>query len=61
MDKIRRYLLEVREELTKVKWPKRDEVIRLTTVVFIISTGVGAYLGALDYFFTKALEFILNN
>ncbi len=48
-------------ELTKVSWPKREEVIKLTTVVSIISVIVGAYLGALDLIFTKILEYIISS
>ncbi len=53
------YFREVREELAKVEWPKKEEVLRLTAVVFIISAVVGAYLGGLDYIFTKVLEYII--
>jgi len=53
------YLSEVRLELSKVTWPKRSEVIKLTAVVFIISGIVGAYTGTLDYIFTKLLEFFV--
>ena len=54
------YLKEVRNELTKVTWPKRQEVVRLTLVVFVFSAIVAGYLGALDYVFTKALEQFLQ-
>lgn len=53
------YLSEVRLELSKVTWPKRNEVIKLTLIVFIISAIVGAYTGALDFVFTKLLEFLV--
>lgn len=56
MRKVTGYLSEVRGELSKVVWPKREEIIRLTLVIFIISTVVGAYVGALDYGMTKLLE-----
>jgi preprotein translocase subunit SecE len=50
------YLKDVRLELTKVVWPKKEEVIKLTLIVFIISVVVAAYTGALDFVFTKLLE-----
>jgi preprotein translocase subunit SecE len=53
------YLQGVRQELSKVVWPKRAEVIKLTLIVFIISGVVGAYTGALDYVFTKLLEVVI--
>jgi len=60
MNKVFSYLKEVRSELTKVVWPKRDEVIKLTLVVLIISAIVGGYVGALDYIFTNLLKTILT-
>ena len=46
--------------MTKVVWPKRDDVVRLTFVVIIISLIVGVYVGALDFALTKALEFVVS-
>jgi preprotein translocase subunit SecE len=54
------YFKDVRLELTKVTWPKREEVIRLTLLVFACSIVVAAYLGALDYGFTKLLEVMVS-
>ena len=54
------YLKEVRLELSKVVWPKREEVIKLTLIVIIISVIVGLYLGALDFIYTKLLELLIN-
>ena len=59
MKQVLAYLSEVRLELSKVTWPKRNDVIKLTLIVFIISGIVGAYTGALDYLFTKLLEFFV--
>jgi len=59
VDKLVKYLREVKIELGKVVWPKREEVIKLTSVVFIISVVVGAYLGGLDLMFTKLLTYII--
>jgi len=54
------YLKEVRLELSKVVWPKREEVIKLTLIVIIISVIVGLYLGALDFIYTKLLELLIS-
>lgn len=54
------YLKEVRLELSKVVWPKREAVIKLTLTVIIISTLVGAYIGALDFSLTKVLELLVS-
>jgi preprotein translocase subunit SecE len=54
------YLREVRLELTKVTWPKKNDIIKLTLIVLIISTILGAYLGFLDFTFTKLLKVFLS-
>ena len=60
MRKITDYLAEVKYELTKVTWPKRQETIRLTLTVLAISVVVGAFAGGLDYLFTKLLAIVVN-
>lgn len=55
-----KYLQEVRGELSKVVWPNKEEVIKLTIIVLIISAIVGLYVGALDFVFTKFLEIVIT-
>jgi len=43
------FLSEVRTELLKVSWPKREDVIKLTLIVLLVSAIVGLYVGGLDY------------
>lgn len=50
---------EVKMELSKVTWPTRNEVIKLTLTVFAVSAIIGFFVGALDYGFTKVLSLIL--
>lgn len=54
------FLKEVRDELKKVVWPTRNEVIRLTSLVIVISLIVGFFLGGLDYVFTKLTALIIR-
>lgn len=53
------FLKEVRDELKKVVWPTRDEIIRLTGVVILVSLGVGLFLGGVDFVLTKLIELIV--
>jgi preprotein translocase subunit SecE len=55
------YFKEVRLELSKVVWPDRADVIKLTVIVFIFSAIVALYVGGLDVLFTKLLESVLTN
>ncbi|MEK7517805.1 MAG: preprotein translocase subunit SecE [Patescibacteria group bacterium] len=54
------FLKETRDELKKVVWPGRTEVIRLTIVVIVTSLIVGILLGGLDFVFTKILEIVIK-
>lgn len=50
------FLKESRAELRKVRWPTREETIRYTASVILISATLAIFLGGLDYLF----QFILN-
>jgi len=54
------FLKEVRSELVKVVWPSRQEVIKLTIIVIVISTALGLYIGSLDLIFTKVTDLFVN-
>ncbi len=54
------FLRETRDELSKVTWPSQDEIIRLTLIVIFISIVVGAYIGGLDFLFTKLIAQIIK-
>ena len=54
------FLKEVRDELKKVIWPTRAEVIRLTGVVIIISVVVGIFLGGTDFILTKLVGLLIT-
>jgi preprotein translocase subunit SecE len=55
-----KFLRETYDELTKVVWPTRNEVIRLTVVVIAISVLIGLYIGGLDYIFTKITGLLIK-
>lgn len=55
-----RFLAETYDELKKVTWPTKDEIVRLTAVVIFISVIVGLYIGGLDYVLTKLLGLIIK-
>lgn len=55
-----KFFTEVKAELSKVTWPTKDQVIRLTMVVIIISLAVGLFIGGLDFILTKLVELIVK-
>lgn len=54
-----KFLIETKDELQKVTWPTKAEIIRLTIVVIFISAIVGLYVGGLDFVFTKLTELLI--
>ena len=51
---------EAVDELKKVTWPTKDDVIRLTITVIIISIFVGIFLGVIDFGLEKFIERIVT-
>lgn len=54
------FFKEVKSELDKVIWPSRQEAIKLTLVIILVSVAVGIFIGGLDFIFTKIMEIILR-
>lgn len=54
------FISEVRVELSKVTWPSRAEVVKLTLIVFLVSVIIGSYVGGLDFLFTKILTTVIK-
>lgn len=54
------FIKEVRAELSKVIWPTRDEVIKLTIIVIAVSALIGLYIGGLDFVFTKLTDIFVK-
>jgi len=56
--KILDFLSEVRVELTKVVWPTRDQTIRLTFIVILITVMVAFFVGGVDYILTNISSYL---
>jgi len=54
------FLKQTQDELKKVTWPKKSEVVRLTGIVLTISVAVGLYIGAIDYVLTYITELLIK-
>jgi preprotein translocase subunit SecE len=54
------FLSQTREELKKVVWPTQKQVVKLTTVVIVVSLIVGLYIGLLDLGFTKLMGVLIK-
>ena len=60
MQKVITFLSEVRSELEKVTWPKRNTVLNYLSLVIVISAVVASFVGAVDLGLTKLLENLLS-
>lgn len=56
VDKSRDYIKEVRQEMTRVSWPTREELRDSTVVVIITVLLVAAFIGVVD----RALTFLVG-
>ncbi|MBI2021386.1 preprotein translocase subunit SecE [Candidatus Daviesbacteria bacterium] len=60
MKKALDFLKEVRVELSKVVWPSRQQTIKLTIMVVIVTITVGFFIGGIDYLLTQLTDLIIN-
>lgn len=47
------YLRDVRGEMKKVTWPSKDDMIKTTIAVIVISLFFGVYLFGVDFIFAR--------
>jgi preprotein translocase subunit SecE len=59
--KLREYLLDVGDELSRVSWPTLLEAQKSTAMVVLIVLVVGFALFFADTFFLKVINFIMNS
>lgn len=55
-----RYFREAREELRKVTWPSRRDVLIYSGFVIAVCVIVAAYFGLLDFLLTKGLDALVK-
>ena len=53
------FLKEVREELGRVTWPTKEEVVEATTGIIVFCAFIAVYFWILDTIFAKGLELII--
>lgn len=58
-NRIIRYFQDTREELRKVAWPDREEVIRLTLIVLGVTVVFSIFLGTLDFVFQRLASLLV--
>jgi preprotein translocase subunit SecE len=60
MQKFLQYLKDVRQEMSKVSWPNREEIVGGTALVIILSVAISVVVKVFDLALSKALGLFLN-
>ena len=60
MKKLINFIKEARQELKKVEWPDKDEVVNTTIVVLISIVIISAGLGLMDFVLTYLVTAVLG-
>jgi preprotein translocase subunit SecE len=58
--RFQKYIREVRQELKKVAWPDREELMTYTVVVFSMTTVLTLLVFGMDWIFSKLVINVLN-
>jgi len=58
--RFRRFLVDVRSELSRVTWPTRREVWATTIVVILVSAFIGLYLFLVDLGLSSLVDWIFR-
>jgi preprotein translocase subunit SecE len=61
MPNVLNFFNEVSEELKKVTWPSRNQTIKYTILVIIVTISVGVFLGGLDFILVSISNFLVTN
>lgn len=60
VDKGREYVKDVRQEMTRVSWPTREELRDSTIVVIVAVLLVAAFIGVVDRVLTYAVGLLFR-
>jgi len=52
------YLVEVRKEMRKVNWPKRQELLSNTTLTLVASVAISLFIFGADQIISTVLRFV---
>jgi len=59
MPKLVTYIKEVSQEINKVTWPTLEQTRAKTILVIVVSLTIGAFIGLLDFLFSRLMSIIL--
>lgn len=60
MNAVFTYLHEALEELHHVRWPTRQQAVRLSAIVLVFTFAASAVFGFLDFLLARGVTFLLS-
>ena len=60
MEKIKRFLKEVRAEMKKVTWTGRKEIVSGTIAVMVLSGVIAVFLWVIDFGLSQVIRLVLS-
>ena len=60
MNRLIKFIKEVKIEMLKVSWPKRQELWESTLVVIVVSLIMAVFIGSIDLLLSKAVAFVMR-
>ena len=58
MQKVFKFLKEVKTELLKVSWPSKNEIVGSTIVTIVVSVILSIFIGIVDFILDKGVRAI---
>jgi preprotein translocase subunit SecE len=60
MNKITQYVNDVQQEISKVSWPRREELVSTTGVVLFVCVVFSIFVFGIDVLLSRLLKLILK-
>jgi preprotein translocase subunit SecE len=60
VDKAKQFVGEARQELRKVTWPTKKQIVTSTWIVLLMVSIMSIFFGITDYVFGKLVKYILQ-
>ncbi|HID93100.1 MAG TPA: preprotein translocase subunit SecE [bacterium (Candidatus Stahlbacteria)] len=60
IDRIKKLVGEIRLELSRVTWPRKEELWGSTLIVILVSTFLAIIIGAMDIIFSHMIKGIIK-
>lgn len=54
------FFSESKQELSRVSWPSRGELMQSTTLVIVVTLLLAAFIGAVDFLLSFVIRLILS-